>query len=207
MTRTRYSRIAPIYDLLEVLAEVGFKPMRERLWQMLNERLPTTARILEVGVGTGKNIPFWPTNKRMTAIDLTPGMLQQAARRANALDRQARFGIDDAQSLSFQSNSFDGAAASFVFCSVPDPVLGLEELKRVVRPGGSIMLLEHVRSKNRWLGKLMDLLNPIVVRIVGANINRDTLENVRHAGLQIDQVENLAMGRLVKLIVARSPES
>lgn len=206
-TRARYSRIAAFYDRLETLAEIGFRPMRERLWMAIERRLPINAQVLEVGVGTGKNIPYWPVGKRITAIDLTPKMLQQAAKKAKALDRQAELEIDDAQALSFSSNSFDGAAASFVFCSVPDPILGLEELKRVVRPGGSIVLLEHVRSKHRIIGKLMDLLNPIIVRIVGANVNRNTVENVRRSGLEIERIDNLGMGGLIKLIIARSPES
>jgi ubiquinone/menaquinone biosynthesis C-methylase UbiE len=85
--------------------------------------------------------------------------------------------------------------------------LGFEELKRVVRPGGSIVVLQHVRAKNKIIGKLMDLLNPIIVRILGANINRDTVENVRRSGLKLVRVEDLGMGGLVKLIIARTPES
>jgi len=92
-----------------------------------------------------------------------------------------------------------------VFCSVPDPVQGLRELGRVVRPDGDIWLLEHVRVNRPVVGLLMDLLNPIVVRIMGANINRRTVENVRKAGLEIVEIEDLR-GGLVKLIHARPAE-
>jgi ubiquinone/menaquinone biosynthesis C-methylase UbiE len=205
-TRLRYGRIAAIYDRFETFAETSFKPMRKRLCGEIDQRLPIGARVLEVGVGTGKNIPYWPENKLMTAVDLTPEMLKQAIKKAQALDKQSKIEVDDVQALDSSSNSFEGAAASFVFCSVPDPVLGLEELKRVVRPGGTIVLLEHVRSETVVVGKIMDLLNPIIVRIVGANINRDTVQNVRRSGLDIERIEDLGMSGLVKLIIARAPD-
>src|SRR3972149_45648 len=87
------------------------------------------------------------------------------------------------QALPHPDDSFDVAAATFVFCSVPDPVLGLQELRRVVRPGGAVLLMEHVRSDNPAIGRAMDLLNPLVVRLVGANINRQTVANVGKAGV------------------------
>ena len=97
--------------------------------------------------------------------------------------------------------SFDAAVSTCVFCSVPDPVQGLSEVRRVLRPGGRAILLEHVRSRNRFLGWLMDLLNPLVVRLSGANINRDTVGNVERAGLRVVRVTDLLFG-IVKLIEA-----
>jgi ubiquinone/menaquinone biosynthesis C-methylase UbiE len=103
--------------------------------------------------------------------------------------------------LTFPDNYFDSAVATFVFCSVPDPVLGLKELKRVVKPDGDIWLLEHVRINKPIIGNVMDLLNPIIVRMMGANINRNTEENVKASGLDILEVLHL-QGELVKLIHA-----
>ncbi len=111
--------------------------------------------------------------------------------------------VMDVQHLEFPDRTFDAVAATCVFCSVPDPVAGLRELKRVVRTGGDIWLMEHVRIDRPVIGTLMDLMNPMMVRMMGANINRQTVENVRRAGLQIVSVENLG-GDLVKFIHARA---
>jgi len=99
----------------------------------------------------------------------------------------------DAQALAIADASFDVVVTTCVFCSVPDPVLGLREVRRVLRPGGRILLLEHVRSRLPLLGRCMDWLNPISVRLQGANINRDTVGNVQRAGLHIGQVDNLLL--------------
>ncbi len=199
LTRARYQRISPIYDLLELVTERRFRRWRKKLWQLV--RGP---EILEVGVGTGKNIEYWPVHSEITAIDLTPGMLDIARNRAMRLDWDVDLRLGDVQSLEFPSASFDTVVATCVFCSVPDPVLGLREIGRVVRRGGQVVLLEHMRVNVPVIGVMMDALNPIIVQLWGANINRRTLENIRVAGLHIEQVENLDPMGMFKLIVARS---
>jgi phosphatidylethanolamine/phosphatidyl-N-methylethanolamine N-methyltransferase len=197
-TRTRYNRIAPMYDAMEAFVErAAFGVWRKHLWAAV-----PAGRVLEVGVGTGKNLAFYPAGAQMTAIDLSDRMLARARQRAAALGVRVDLRLMDAQHLEFPDNAFDAAVTTFVFCSVPDPVAGLRELGRVVRPGGEIWLLEHMRVDRPFVGPLMDLLNPLVVRIMGANINRRTIQNVQRAGLTLVSVMQLR-GELVRLIHAR----
>ena len=200
-TRARYNRIAPVYDLMEIFSERRFVPWRKKLWSLI-----PGGRVLEVGVGTGKNFPFHPSGSEVTGVDLSERMLAQAQQKAEKMDYAIELREMDTQQLDFADDSFDAAIATFVFCSVPAPVVGLSELARVVKPGGSIVLLEHVRiERPAILGKLMDWLDPLVVRMMGAHINRRTADTVQLAGLEVDRVEELAARGLVKLIVARSP--
>ncbi|MDO8616663.1 MAG: class I SAM-dependent methyltransferase [Dehalococcoidia bacterium] len=193
-TQKRYDRQAWLYDLKEWPVEFAFKPLRRRLWSEVRGNL-----VLEIGVGTGKNFSHHPPGARVLGIDISPQMLARAARRARRLGRDIDLVLADAQRLPFRDGVFDAAAATFVFCSVPDPVAGLQEARRVVTGGGRIHLAEHVRARNRVAGWIMDRLNPIVVRMMGANINRDTVANVTTAGIGIDGVQSRAFG-IIKLI-------
>ncbi len=197
-TRDRYQRISQVYDVMEILPERRYISWHERLWSLVNG-----PEVLEVGVGTGKNIAFYPEGVRVTGVDLTPGMLDRARKRAAILNREVTLLLGDAQNLDLPDASFDTIVATFVFCSVFDPVRGLRELGRVVKPEGQIFLLEHVRSDKPVVGTLMDILNPALVRMTGANINRRTVENVRRSGLLIERVEDLGLGDIFKLIIAR----
>jgi ubiquinone/menaquinone biosynthesis C-methylase UbiE len=109
----------------------------------------------------------------------------------------------DAEELAFPSDTFDTVVATFVFCSVPDPVVGLRELSRVCKPDGEIRLLEHMRATSEAVGLLMDAANPLAVRVGGANINRRTMDNIESAGLRIEGVEDLSVQGIFKLIVAK----
>lgn len=198
LTRARYQRVSRFYDRMQSLMEKKFRPWRMKVWELVKG-----SQVLEVGVGTGKNVEFWPDDRQITAVDLTPGMLEIAIQRVSQLNRKDDLRLGDVQALEFASSTFDTVVATFLFCSVPNPVLGLREVARVVRPGGQVLLLEHVRIDRPVIGQLMDILAPLVVRLEGANINRRTVENVQAAGLHIERVENLDGMGMFKLIVAR----
>ena len=197
-TRKRYDRLAPFYDLFEAVMESWrFARWRTRLKESI--RGP---RALEVGIGTGKNIHFYPERVDITGIDFSPRMLQRARKRAKDMRHTMDLMEMDVQKLQFPDHSFDTVFATFVFCSVPDPVQGFMELRRVCKPDGRLLLLEHMRPENPFLARLFDFIAPLVVRITGANINRKTMENIHRAGWQIENEEHLS-GDIVRWIVAR----
>jgi phosphatidylethanolamine/phosphatidyl-N-methylethanolamine N-methyltransferase len=195
----RYDRLAPVYDVMEAGVEwLAFERWRQQLWQKVEGK-----RVLEVGVGTGKNFPHHREHLMVAGIDLSSKMLSRAQPRLRESPGAVSLLQMDAERLAFAAEVFDAAVATFVFCSVPIPVAGLQELARVVRRGGQVLLLEHVRIDRPVIGTVMDVLDPLVVRVMGAHIARQTVNNVERAGLDIASVTSLAPGDLVKLIVAR----
>jgi ubiquinone/menaquinone biosynthesis C-methylase UbiE len=195
--RRRYDRIARFYDLMESPME----GLRFNQWRTRMRERVTGKRALEVGVGTGKNIQFYPPQVEVTAIDISPRMLERARIRATALGRSVQLLEMDVQSLGFPDRSFDTVFGSCVFCSVPDPIEGLEELHRVVKPDGKLILLEHMRPGHPVLGLLFDLLNPMV-RMMGPNINRRTMDNIHAASWHVVE-EEWILSDIVRWIEAR----
>lgn len=195
--RRIYDRGAWWYDIREWLPErLAFRRWRRELWSLV-----PPGSVLEVGVGTGKNLPYYREGHQVTAIDFSAKMLRRAETLAARDDLPVALRLMDAQALEFGDQSFDSVVSTFVFCSVPDPVLGLQEVRRVLKPGGRAYLLEHVLSHKRPLRWLMRRANGIFRAMNGANIDRDTVANVESAGLTVVEARNL-WSDIVKLIVA-----
>ena len=177
LIKSRYNRVAPLYDAMEAFIEAYlFKSLRAELLSTVS------GRVLEVGVGTGKNLSFYPNNIDLYAIDFSAGMLRRPKQRANTTHSPAQLFEMDVQKLGFPDSSLDFVVTSFVFCSVPDPIKGLKEIHRVLKPGGQLLMLEHVRSQLPILGNIMDWLDFMPYYLYGAHINRDTENNLLAAG-------------------------
>lgn len=198
ITRRRYDRLSNVYNLMEWMAERrAFREWRQRLWSMVQG-----PRVLEVGVGTGKNIPYYPSGAEVTAIDFSPGMLRRARSLAARLGSPVDLREMDVQALEFADASFDTVVTTFVFCSVPDPVRGLREIRRVLAPGGRVVMLEHVLSRRPVVRPLMRILNPAIRPFMGANIDRETRRNLEAAGFTVEREEDLWLD-IVKLFEVR----
>lgn len=187
-----YDRVAAIYDLYTAPMEaLGGRRARRRLFGRAR------GRVLELGVGTGLNLPSYPRVVDLTGIDISPRMLARARRRAYSLGMDARLEVADIEQLPFSDASFDTVTAACVFCSVDDPVRGLREAARVVRPGGQVLLYEHVRPDNPVLGRIADLISPLARTLFGPELNRPTERNIEAAGLHVTEVRRRGIWREV----------
>lgn len=194
LVRERYDRTARHYDIMTWPMEVmAMDRHRDRLIAEVEG-----ARVLEVGVGTGRNLSLYPDAVQVDAIDFSPRMLERAQRRPPRTN--VRLALMDVQELAWPSETFDTVVSTCVFCSVPDALKGLQEIRRVLRAGGRALFLEHVRPGTPWLAALFDWLDPFVSRR-GPHINRRTMETIRAAGFVVEREENL-MSDVLKLVVA-----
>jgi ubiquinone/menaquinone biosynthesis C-methylase UbiE len=181
-TADRYNRTAGIYDLYDRPMDLlgGVRRRRRRMLAFAR------GEVLEIGVGTGRNLEFYPHDVHVTGIDLSAGMLDHARTQARQATAEVTLQVADVERLPFPDDSFDTVVATCVFCSVDDPVAGLREVVRVVKPEGQVLLLEHVRPDNRVLGPIFDVISPVTRRLLGFHVNRQTEDNIRAAGLLID---------------------
>ena len=196
-SRDRYDRLATHYD-------AAMRPLDRwflaRLRRRAIEMLPKDARLLEVGAGTGINFCFYSRGQTGVAAEPSSGMLKIA--RSKPRPEGVSLVQSCAEQLPFERGSFDAALTSLVLCSVESPRAALSELQRVVRTGGTIVLLEHVRPDG-LLGPLFDLFNFISVPLLDDHVNRRTASDARTAGLQLIQVEKHCWG-IMNLIVCRA---
>lgn len=193
--KRRYDRVARFYDIFEFPMELlAFSSWRRELMKRVKGNF-----VLEVGIGTGKNIPYYKKWEAV-GVDISRNMLEKAKKRLEESGKVVQLIQADAKSLPFKDDVFDAVISTYVFCSVENPIRGLEELYRVLKKGEKAYFLEHMRSENEFVGKILDLLNPIF-RAFGPEINRRTLENIRKAGFKIVE-EKFLMTSIFRMIVA-----
>lgn len=194
---SKYDRFSHVYDLMETPIELmRYANWRREVFSGLQ------GRVLEVGVGTGKNIPYYPDDCEMVGIDISSKMLARAKKRSAEKENVSLF-LMDAEHLGFADECFDHVITTFVLCSIPDPLAALREMKRVCKPEGTVITLEHMKSGDKVIASVEDLLNPITRGLTGVNINRETVENIKKAGLTVIEERNLAMKDVFRLVISK----
>lgn len=191
-----------LYDKFAKGYDKAFAPFEKRFLSKWREEtlslLPENSRILEIGAGTGANFEFYPPTECAVASEISVKMLEYARRKTNEISLVQA----NAETLPFAANSFDAALATLVFCSLPKPENAFAELRRVVKPHGKIVLLEHVRP-NGLFGYAFDFLNIFTMFLIEDCFNRQTAKLAKDAGLKILEVKEKAFG-IVNLIVCEN---
>lgn len=181
--RSRWDRASRLYDLMVGADAVRFGPAKKHLFERLG------GRCLMVAVGTGHDLQHLPSGLRLVALDISRGMLARTRAPARAYRGSLHLLQADVERLPFPDGCFDTAVTVCTLCSVPDPVRGLSEIRRVLAPGGRLLLFEHVRSRIPAIGLMQDLMTPLTRRF-GPAMNRRTLHNVHRAGFCVIREEN-----------------
>ena len=192
--RDVYDRQARHYDAVIAVAErLLFRGGRE--WACSQ----VSGRVLEIGIGTGRNLPFYPPDAELAGIELSPAMLELARARAARLGRSADLRLADAQELPFPDCSFDSVIATLTLCSIPDSDEAVAEMARVLRPGGRIVLLDHVASPLTVVRSVQRLLEPAFLRLAADHLLREPETAVQAAGMQIEHLSRSKLGIVTRL--------
>jgi len=185
----KYDAFARFYDWTELAPEVlGLRRLRRKLGESAD------GDVLEVAIGTGKNLAHYPKGVRVTGVDLSQGMLSKARRRADRVGLVGNFEVMDAEHLSFADETFDTVVDTMSLCTFPNPVATLRELARVCRKSGRVLLLEHGRSDRAWLGRFQDRRASKHAAPLGCQWNREPLQLVEQSGLRIIHAERHFFG-------------
>jgi ubiquinone/menaquinone biosynthesis C-methylase UbiE len=197
-TRDKWDKAASFFDFMN-----GYGP--ERRWGPAKKELyrNMSGKVLFLALGTGLDIQCFPPGQTITAIDISPKMLEIAKPRVAGYSGSLEALEMDVTALQFENNSFDQVYTSCTFCSVPDPVAGLKELYRVLKPGGDLYMFEHTGSKHFPFNLMLNVMTPLS-RSLGPDMNRKTVSNVTSAGFEILDVRNIYLD-VVKTIHARKP--
>ena len=194
---SKYNRISPIYEFIDLPLELlFFRKWREEALSGLS------GKVLEVGMGTGRNLKYYPPGCSVTGIDNSKGMLEQAGEKAANM-RNVNLLLMDAEHMEFPDNSFDYVVITFVLCTIPDPVKALKEMRRVLKPSGELIALEHVHSSYPLIALFEDLINPFLFFLLGDHTTRHTLKNIEEAGFTVKEAKKMAFKDVFRKIRAK----
>ena len=185
----KYNGFARWYDLVVGIPDLlGVRKLRQGLLER------ASGKVLEVAVGTGKNLNYYPQGCRVIGVDLSGAMLNNARKRSTKLTLTDSYLLADAEALPFSDRSFDSVVSSLSTCTFPNPVAALQEMARVCRIDGKILLLEHGRSNREWLGLWQDRRADRHAKQLGCHWNREPLELARGASLRIIKAQRVFLG-------------
>jgi len=194
-----YEREAPKYDremrLFELLLFGG-----GREWVCSQAE----GEVLEIALGNGRNLPYYGGGVRLTGVELSPAMLAIARARARDLGHDVDFRVGDAQALDFPDECFDGVVCTLSLCTIPDERAAVAEVRRVLRPGGRFLLLEHVRSPVLPIRLAERLLEPLMLRFKGDHLLREPVDHLHAEGFVVERLERSKLG-IVERVAARKP--
>ncbi|ADO82489.1 class I SAM-dependent methyltransferase [Ilyobacter polytropus] len=193
-TKDKYDKVAKIYDRMEKM--LFFNKYRKDLISLAQ------GEVLEVGVGTGANLPYYSEKTSVIGIDFSKNMLEKSKKviKKNNITN-IKLKEMDVQTMAFEDNSFDCAVSTCVFCTVPDPVAGLKEIYRVIKPGGKVLFLEHMRSKNPLINIFLFMMNIMSKFFLGTSMIRKTQKNIEKSGFKITERKDLFFD-VVRIIIA-----
>jgi ubiquinone/menaquinone biosynthesis C-methylase UbiE len=195
ITQAKWDRLAPRFDTMASAgAEKRWGPFKSALFSEME------GKVLFLALGTGMDIPFFPKGLSVTALDISPVMIEHAQERIAAYDGTIEAHVMDVHDMPFEDDSFDMVVTSCTFCSVPNPVEGLKALHRVLKPGGKLLMFEHTGSRWYPFRYMMNLMT-LITRKLGPDMNRPTVANVRSAGYRVTEVRNVFLD-VVKTIKA-----
>jgi ubiquinone/menaquinone biosynthesis C-methylase UbiE len=196
--RAYYDREARSYD-----ASIG---LFER-WVMKDGRAwaasHASGEVLEIGIGTGRNLQYYPAGVHLVAIEMSPAMLEVARSRASQLGRAIDLREGDAQALAFPDATFDTVVCTLALCSIPDDQRAIAEMARVLKPGGLAVVVEHVRSPVWAVRMLERLFEPLLLRLECDHLLRDPVDHLEHYGLRIEVCERSAWGILERTLARK----
>jgi ubiquinone/menaquinone biosynthesis C-methylase UbiE len=197
--RTIFDEQAPKYDR-------SMERFERTLFAGTREKICAQARgdVLEIAAGTARNLPHYPDDVRITGVELSPEMAELGRQRATELGREIDLRVGDAERLAFADESFDTVVCTYGLCTIPDDVAAIREAKRVLRPGGRLLLAEHVRSPNLLVRMIERIVDPIAHRLGGDHMLREPLDHLREAGFEVEELER-RKGGFVELVAARKP--
>ena len=195
VTQAKWDKLAPHFDTMASAgAEKRWAPDKSALFAGME------GKVLFLALGTGLDIPFFPKGLSITALDISPKMIELAADRIAAYEGTIETYVMDVHDMQFEADSFDMVVTSCTFCSVPRPIEGLKALHRVLKPSGRLLMFEHTGSRWYPFRYMMNLMT-LITRKIGPDMNRPTVSNVRAAGFKVTEVRNVFLD-VVKTIKA-----